>query len=802
MPAKVSYPGVYVQEEPSGARAVVAASTSTALFVGMVDRGPFGIPTRVLSLVEYERNFGADSSGEMADQVRQFYVNGGSEAWIMRIAHNAQYASVLLRNEANTAGGTLKLIALEPGVAGNLIRAEVDYDTASPERSFNLTLYRLSLRSDGTFDKKETETHANLSMDPGSARYVLNIVNGASSLVRVEDPSPAGAVSGMSVGGAVHATGAPGNTSVNNAFKPVNGAFRIAIGNRPPVDVVVPFNATPASIFGDIGTAIGNAYLAQGISVSATAVLKSFGGAQVLQISSPDGAVVITPATLNDVTVKLGLGVAAGGIEVDTTSPDRPAPTGLTSVLGPMSPVPIDTPTWLTALSAFAANTRSQMVRFTLADALSSYQTPVPPPDLLTGVQADAIHADAAPPAGSPIGSLANVRRALDEIAAALGVLVPSRWSVRRSGLRLAFTPKFGGSNDGLTASLANTSLDLSAAGRILETARIENVAAYSVGRQTATVPLVGKQENASTDMGSNGTDPGIAEYQAAFNTVESELDSFNLMVLPRTETQTDGDRKNLWGIASATAAKRRAILLVDPDSTWNSIASAESGVAALKIGVETRNAAIFWPRVKIPDATITAGKTVDPSGSIAGLMARNDTAKGVWTAAAGIEATIRGIVGVDRNMSDEENGVLNPKALNAIRLFPSGAVAWGARTMIGSDDTGNIDDKYIPVRRTMLFIEESLYRGLKFAVFQPNAEPLWASIRLAAGSFMNGLMRQGAFASRNKLEAYFVMCDATTTTPTDQNLGIVNVIVGFAPLKPAEFVVLTVKQIAGQAAV
>ena len=149
--------------------------------------------------------------------------------------------------------------------------------------------------------------------------------------------------------------------------------------------------------------------------------------------------------------------------------------------------------------------------------------------------------------------------------------------------------------------------------------------------------------------------------------------------------------------------------------------------------------------------------------------------------------------------MSDDENGVLNPKALNAIRLFPSGAVAWGARTMVGSDDTGNVDDKYIPVRRTMLFIEESLYRGLKFAVFRPNAEPLWASIRLAAGSFMNTLMRQGAFASRNKLEAYFVLCDGTTTTADDINKGIVNVIVGFAPLKPAEFVMLTVKQIAGQ---
>jgi len=125
--------------------------------------------------------------------------------------------------------------------------------------------------------------------------------------------------------------------------------------------------------------------------------------------------------------------------------------------------------------------------------------------------------------------------------------------------------------------------------------------------------------------------------------------------------------------------------------------------------------------------------------------------------------------------------------------------VSWGARTLVGFDGSGNVDDKYVPVRRTMLFIEESLYRGLKFAIFEPNDEPLWAQIRLAAGSFMNGLFRQGAFAGAKAKDAYFVVCDSTSTTPNDINLGIVNVIVGFAPLKPAEFVILTVKQIAGQ---
>jgi hypothetical protein len=179
--------------------------------------------------------------------------------------------------------------------------------------------------------------------------------------------------------------------------------------------------------------------------------------------------------------------------------------------------------------------------------------------------------------------------------------------------------------------------------------------------------------------------------------------------------------------------------------------------------------------------------------------MARIDSNRGVWKAPAGVEADIRGIRGTERSMSDPENGVINPKAVNAIRVFPTGIVSWGARTMDGGNDSANSDYRYIPVRRLALFMEESLYRGLKFAVFEPNDEPLWAQIRIAAGAFMNNLFRQGAFQGQKASDAYFVKVDSDTTTQNDINLGIVNVIVGFAPLKPAEFVIITLQQKAGQ---
>ena len=149
--------------------------------------------------------------------------------------------------------------------------------------------------------------------------------------------------------------------------------------------------------------------------------------------------------------------------------------------------------------------------------------------------------------------------------------------------------------------------------------------------------------------------------------------------------------------------------------------------------------------------------------------------------------------------LTDKENGVLNPQAVNCIRDFSVyGTIIWGARTLRGNDAVGS-EWKYVPVRRTALFIEESLYRALKWVVFEPNDEPLWAQIRLNVGAFLQNLFRQGAFQGKTPQDAYFVKCDKESTTQNDINLGIVNIVVGFAPLKPAEFVVIQIQQIAGQ---
>ena len=167
-----------------------------------------------------------------------------------------------------------------------------------------------------------------------------------------------------------------------------------------------------------------------------------------------------------------------------------------------------------------------------------------------------------------------------------------------------------------------------------------------------------------------------------------------------------------------------------------------------------------------------------------------------MWKAPAGIETRLAGVPRLAASLTDERQGVINGLGINALRTFPVfGSIIWGARTLEGANALAS-QWKYLPVRRLFLFLEESLYRGTQWVVFEPNDEPLWAQIRLNVGTFLQGLFRQGAFQGASAREAYFVKCDAETTTQADIDAGVVNIVVGVAPLKPAEFVILKFQQI------
>ena len=280
------------------------------------------------------------------------------------------------------------------------------------------------------------------------------------------------------------------------------------------------------------------------------------------------------------------------------------------------------------------------------------------------------------------------------------------------------------------------------------------------------------------------------------------QADLFNLLCIPpyaTTDTVNFDADPIVVAAATAYCEKRRAMHLIDPPSGWKSKDDAKTNIATFP-DTRSKNASLYFPRLKQPNL-LREGRieTFAPCGAVAGVIARTDTQRGVWKAPAGLDATLAGVPQLALNLTDAENGELNPLGINCLRAFSvAGRVVWGSRTLRGADQLAD-EWKYLPVRRTALFIEESLYRGTQWVVFEPNDEPLWAQIRLNVGAFMHGLFRLGAFQGQSPRDAYFVKCDKETTPQADIDRGIVNIAVGFAPLKPAEFVVIRLQQIAGQ---
>ncbi|HET8927437.1 MAG TPA: phage tail sheath C-terminal domain-containing protein [Microbacterium sp.] len=281
------------------------------------------------------------------------------------------------------------------------------------------------------------------------------------------------------------------------------------------------------------------------------------------------------------------------------------------------------------------------------------------------------------------------------------------------------------------------------------------------------------------------------------------DADIVNLLVIPPYTTADDIDGE-VAVAAARYATQRRAMYLIDAPAATKTVAAAVAGLPPYPIGrPHFPNVAYYFPRLSQPDPlSDDQVAAFAAAGAVAGVIARTDAQRGVWKAPAGLEAGLNGVPALELPLTDAEIGRLNPNGVNALRsLSGIGRVIWGARTLDGADRLTS-EWKYIPVRRTALYIEESLFRGTQWVVFEPNDEPLWAQIRLNVGTFLNDLFRQGAFQGRTPREAYFVKCDKETTTQSDIDKGIVNIHVGFAPLKPAEFVVIRLQQIAGASAV
>jgi len=228
---------------------------------------------------------------------------------------------------------------------------------------------------------------------------------------------------------------------------------------------------------------------------------------------------------------------------------------------------------------------------------------------------------------------------------------------------------------------------------------------------------------------------------------------------------------------------------LVDHAERCNRVAVLDSArgqsiddVIALRRRIDSGHAALYYPWVRA-----AGGADVPPSGFVAGMYARVDADRGVWKAPAG--DSIAGAAGLERELTEHEVDTLAATDVNPLRVLPNrGVIVWGAHTTSSDPEW-----KYVSVRRYLTFLEDSIDRGTQWTVFEPNGEPLWADVRETIARFLESQFRDGALPGIKPEQAYFVKCDRTTMTQDDIDQGLLVCLIGVAPVRPAEFVVIRI---------
>ena len=776
MPPTLTYPGVYIAEAPSGVHTITGVATSIAAFFGQAAMGPLNQPIECLSYSDYTRNFGAPVAGRnLAQSVSQFFSNGGSDCFVVRLANGAQPAQITLLDLA--AQSVLQLSAISPGFWGAAISVTVDYNTPAPDSTFNLNVAYKGATA-------QTESFSSISMDPGSARYAPNYVTQSSQflIATAGATTASGIAAGYSEARALVVTTVNGWNAALQGVWPAGdaGVFQISVdgGTWTPINLsktaLTAAGPTDAGTFAYLQSAI-NLALGAASGTSVTVVANADNYLTITSNGALKSSVQIRAASSSDLAGPLMLGINQGGIEVTRYADIRPVPNGILFKGDASGEIEA-------AMDALAGAKLTDVTQVTLNG--------VAKPVALT--------------AGGPLFSQGaggatdkdGVRENLQLIANVINSNFPG-YQATVSGYRLS-VQNLKPSSPQVVDTFAITATGGAAtfAGQF-----VANVATYSLG-----TPASGTYYTAVVPAPTDGDPPlqtdytGLEANRTGFYSLDS-VDLFNIMVLPGDGITSESEWQAIRSAAAVYCQSRRAFLVLDAPVGWtknNLLVAQTSDVQSFRsaIGDPDINCAVYYPRVQINDNGTL--RYMGPSGMVAGVYAATDAARGVWKAPAGTNAALAGVTGLEVVLTDKQNGLLNPQGVNCLRSMPAGYLIWGARTVAGFDDSGDSDWTYVPVRRMTLFLEESLYRGTQWAVFEPNDEPLWAQIRMNLNAFMMGLFRQGAFQGSTPAQAYFVKCDSETTTQADIDAGVVNIIVGFAPLEPAEFVVITIQQMAG----
>jgi phage tail sheath protein FI len=738
MPVTPTYPGVYVEEVPSGVRTITGVATSITAFIGRAKRGPVNESVTINSFADFERIFGGlwvDSP--MSYAVRDFYLNGGSQAIVVRLFHPF-FAEDADREAALQAAQAVK-------------KAVDDAAEAIKEVAKACSAKAKEYQGKSVEEKKAADA----------------VAKAAEDAAKLPDASPYSVSQSALKAAGTYDEGDP------------KAAAAEAVAKAPGRSASEKTSAVAAA------ADKAKAYTSEEMKKTASNLVAK----------ATEDAAELSGATLDSVVKAAAdaVGVAAPLTKARLTLNGVTLEAASEGSWGNSLRARVDHDVHLSDAARAFGLTADDLINLTVRD-------------MSTGVTEQLRNV-----------SVKEGPRRLDR------VLINESNLVRLAGELPQKRPE---ANDApLQAIVADKTVDPPKLGEIDAALQLQLEAgttddAKEEARKTAAAAELRKDPfrsnlrsvgvadlQASNGQGLVDKDyvgPGTADNKMGLYALE-KADLFNLLCIPADIR--DGDTpKEVYREAVKYCKDRRALLIVDPPAKWSAnrdtaAKTARDGLTGLGLSSDAAcNAALYFPRVVQADP-LREGQldTFVPCGIVAGIISRTDTQRGIWKAPAGLDAAVTGVQRLAANLTDAENGMLNPLGINCLRTFPvAGTVVWGARTLRGADQLAD-EYKYVPVRRLALYIEESLYRGTQWVVFEPNDEPLWAQIRLNVGAFMHNLFRQGAFQGRTPREAYFVKCDKGTTTQNDINLGIVNIVVGFAPLKPAEFVIISLQQMAGQ---
>ncbi|HZH03939.1 MAG TPA: phage tail sheath C-terminal domain-containing protein [Myxococcaceae bacterium] len=770
MPERL-HPGVYIEEVSGGVRPIEGVATSTAAFVGETARGVPGLAQFCASFTDYQRIFGSHSPGEaglVAQAVDAFFASGGRRAYVVRVlpadASRAVSSPLLTRQ-----GGTLEALTVLARGAGDW--AESLRVNIGPATNFPAEAFKLEVQWTEAGTTRTLETFDDVRMDPDHEDYLADRVNEISKYIVVVDEFAAAVDAAP---GTQHLAAVPPQL-VTKVLAAASDKYALYEGTE--LTFSYWDNADPDAGRSTLAVKVNPSTVNAAITTSPPAF--------------SNGKVELTPVQLNALIAKTISDAGTSSPFTSSAPSDTSVKVSVKAGTGPRLTI--------AAPGGGTYDLDGETVTLTLNG--TPKVVPIVAADLTAVTSAELHSSIAAAMAGSAVATLnpdnsIAVEGAAGEGAGTLtGAVSPTAAALSVStaaGTPGALPSRF----DGLQMSVSE--LLSPATTPVLRTLGFSARSSGYVMNSGAN-PLARPVETKGVKL-AGGTD-GILSLTTSDFSGDDKLRT-GMHALDRVDVQLVAlPGKNDPAYISAGIAycdnRGDCFFLADgPGGVEKDFIVTPDDAKQFIEGLPSRskNAAMFYPWIRVPDP-VGVGRNptrlVPPSGHMAGIFARTDNTRGVWKAPAGIEAQVPEALGLQYPVIDQEQDLLNPVSLNCLRQFPGvGIVSWGSRTLSPDPEW-----RYIPVRRMALFLQESVRRGLRWAVFEPNDQELWDQIRINLESFMLGLFRQGAFQGANPEEAFKVACDRSTNPQELVDAGVVTADISWAPVKPAEFVTVRFQQ-------